>query len=268
MLRKAEEEGKINKNTIIIEPTSGNTGIALAAIAKYMGYEIEVVIPKKTSDETKQILRLYGAEVLETADNLCPSVGSGTDQSIALAEAIVKKNSKYFMPNQYENEANFLVHYNYTGPEIWCQTEGKITHFFTGVGTGGTLTGVGLYLKQKKPDLKIIAVTAKDEKHRIQGLKNFDVSKKPKVLEEGIRKAKEAGIDLVDEWIKVSDNDAFAMVKKLLLKENLFVGPSSGAVMHAAIQMAQEERGVGVMIFADDGRKYKSVYSEIKLFSN
>lgn len=270
MLKKAEQDGKIKKNnTIIIEPTSGNTGIALAGIAKYMGYKVEVVIPQEVSDETKQTLHTYGAEVLETSDDLCPRVGQGTDQSIALAKAIAKRSpDKYFLPNQYENEANFLAHYNSTGPEIWRQTKGKITHFFTGVGTGGTLTGVGLYLKERKPLVKIIAVSAKDTKHRLQGLRNFKVSCKPKVLEEGINKAKEKGLNLIDEWIEVSDDDAFSMVESLALKESLFVGPSSGAVMHATLQVMQEEKGVGVMIFADDGNKYKSVYSERKLFNN
>jgi cysteine synthase B len=268
MLKKAEHEGKIRKNnSIIIEPTSGNTGIALAGIAKQMGYKVEIVIPKAASEETKQTLRSYGAEVLETSDDLCPRVGPGTDQSIALATAIVKgSHGSHFMPNQYENEANFLAHYNSTAPEIWRQTAGKITHFFTGVGTGGTLTGVGLYLKQKKPNVKIIAISAKDEKHSLQGLRNFKVSSKPKILEEGIKKAEENGIDLIDEWVEVSDEDAFAAVKDLALKEGLLVGPSSGAVIYAAQQAVQDEKGVGVMIFADNGDKYKSVYAERKLF--
>jgi cysteine synthase B len=175
---------------------------------------------------------------------------------------------KYFLPNQYENEANLLAHYHSTGPEIWNQTKETITHFFTGVGTGGTLTGVGLYLKQKNPDVKIFAVTPKDVQHRIQGLRNFKVSRKPRILEEGIRKAEEKGIILVDEWVEVSDGDAFSMVKRLFEEEELFVGPSSGAVAHAAFQVAQKEKGVGVMIFADDGTKYKSVYAERKLFNN
>ena len=268
MLKKAEHDGKIRKNnSIIIEPTSGNTGIALAGIAKQMGYKVEIVVPKTASKETKQTLRSYGAEVLETSDDLCPRVGPGTDQSIALATAIAKSNrGKYFMPNQYENEANFLAHFNSTAPEIWRQSIGKITHLFTGVGTGGTLTGVGLYLKQKKPNVKIIAISAKNEKHNLQGLRNFKVSSKPRVLEEGIKKAEENGIDLIDEWVEVSDEDAFAAVKNLALKEGLLVGPSSGAVMHSAQQAMQDERGVGVMIFADNGDKYKSVYAERRLF--
>jgi cysteine synthase B len=270
MLKKAQEEGRIRKNkSIIIEPTSGNTGIALSAMAKYMGYKAEVVIPQAASAETKQTLRAYGAEVLETSEGLCPRVGSGTDQSIALAQAILKRSpDKYFLLNQYENEANFLAHYQSTGPEIWRQTNGKITHFFTGVGTGGTLIGVGLYLKQQNSRVKIFAVTPKDIQHRIQGLRNFKVSRKPKILEEGLRKAAENGVILVDEWVEVSDDDAFATVKKLFEDENLFVGPSSGAVAHAAFQTAQKERGVGVMIFADDGSKYKSVYAEKNLFNN
>ena len=270
MLKKAEEEGKIRKNnSIIIEPTSGNTGIALAAMAKLMGYKAEMVIPHAVSAETKQTLRAYGAGVVETSDDLCPRVGPGTDQSIALAQAILKRSpDKYFLPNQYENEANFLAHYHSTGPEIWRQTKGRITHFFTGVGTGGTLTGVGLYLKQKNPDMRIFAVTPKEIQHRIQGLRNFNVSRKPKILEDGIRKAEENGVMLINEWVEVSDVDAFAMVKRLLEEEHLFVGPSSGAVAHAALQLAQKEEGVGVMIFADDGSKYKSVYAEKKMFNN
>jgi len=270
MLKKAERDGKIKKNnSIIIEPTSGNTGIALAGMAKQMGYKVEIVVPKAASEETKLTLRSYGAEILETSDDLCPRVGPGTDQSIALATAIVKSSrGRHFMPNQYENEANFLAHYNSTAPEIWRQTRGKITHFFTGVGTGGTLTGVGLYLKQKKPNVKIIAISAKDEKHSLQGLRNFKVSSKPKVLEEGIKKAEENGIDLIDEWVEVSDEDAFAAVKNLAIKEGLLVGPSSGAVMYAALQAGQDGKGVGVMIFADNGDKYKSVYAERKLFDN
>ena len=182
---------------------------------------------------------------------------------------IVKSShGKHFKPNQYENEANFLAHYNSTAPEIWRQSIGKITHLFTGVGTGGTLTGVGLYLKQKKPNVKIIAISAKNEKHNLQGLRNFKVSSKPRVLEEGIKKAEENGIDLIDEWVEVSDEDAFAAVKNLAIKEGLLVGPSSGAVMYAALQAGQDEKGVGVMIFADNGDKYKSVYAERKLFDN
>jgi len=269
MIKKAEEEGKIRKNeTVLIEPTSGNTGIALAGMAKLMGYKVEVTVPEKISEETKDTLRALGAEVLETTDDLCPRVGPGTDQSIALATSIVKGGKgKYFMLNQYENDANALAHYCSTGPEIWRETEGKLTHFFTGVGTGGTITGTGLYLKQRNPEVKVIAITPKDEKHRLQGLRNFNVSSRPKVLQDGLNKAQADGINLIDEWIEVSDKDAFSTVKKLHLNEGLLVGPSSGAVMFAAHQfLSKQNKGLGVIIFADDGSKYKSVYSQMKVF--
>lgn len=269
MIKKAEKEGSIRKNdTILVEPTSGNTGIALAGLAKFMGYKVEVTVPEKVSEETKDTLRALGAEVFETQDDLCPRVGPGTDQSIALATSIVKGGKgKYFMLNQYENDANALAHYCSTGPEIWRETKGKITHFFTGVGTGGTIVGTGLYLKQRNPNVKVLAITPKDEKHRLQGLRNFHVSSRPKVLQDGIDKAQAEGINLIDEWIEVSDEDAFSTVMKLRFNEDLLVGPSSGAVMFAADQfLSKQNKGLGVMIFADDGSKYKSVYSQMKVF--
>ena len=269
MIKKAEEKGTIKKNeTVLVEPTPGKTGKAPAGMAKFMGYKVEVTVPEKVSEETKDTLRALGAEVLETSDDLCPRVGPGTDQSIALATSIVKGGKgKYFMLNQYENDANVLAHYCSTGPEIWRETKGKITHFFTGVGTGGTIAGTGLYLKQRNPEVKVIAITPKDEKHRLQGLRNFHVSSRPKVLQDGINKAQADGINLIDEWIEVSDEDAFSTVKKLYLNEGLLVGPSSGAVMFAARQfLSKLNKGLGVMIFADDGSKYKSVYSQMKVF--
>jgi cysteine synthase B len=268
MIKKAEEEGKIKrKDTILIEPTSGNTGIALSGMAKLMGYKVEVTIPQKISTETKDTLRALGAKVLETADDLCPRVGPGTDQSIALATAIVKRGKgKYFMLNQYENDANALAHYCSTGPEIWSETKGKITHFFTGVGTGGTIVGTSLYLKQKNPKVQVIAITPKNKKHKLQGLRNFNVSSKPKVLLDGIEKAQAKGISLIDKWIEVSDKDAFLAVKHLYQNEGLLVGPSSGAVIFAAKQvLSKENTAVGVMIFADDGSKYKSLYKQMKI---
>ncbi len=153
MIKDAEEKGILRKgHSIIVEPTSGNTGIALTGIAKLLGYKAEIVIPEKASDETKEIIRSLGAKVYETSDDLCPKVGAGTDQSIALATSIAaSRPDTYYSPNQYANEANFMGHYKGTGPEIWKQTEGKITHFFTGVGTGGTITGIGAFLKEQNP---------------------------------------------------------------------------------------------------------------------
>ena len=177
MIKDGEERGLLTKGkSIIIEPTSGNTGIAFCGIANVLGYKVEIVIPEKASNETKDIIRKLGAKVFETSDDLCPKVGAGTDQSIALATSIASSRpDTYYSPNQYANEANFKGHYVGTGPEIWKQTEGKITHFFTGVGTGGTITGIGAFLKEKNPDVKIIGCQPQ-QNHLIQGgetLKNL-----------------------------------------------------------------------------------------------
>ena len=256
MIKDAEKKGSLVKDkSIIIEPTSGNTGIALAGIASSMGYKVEIVIPEKVSAETKRILRNLGATLHETSDDLCPRVGAGTDQSIALATAIAKPRSDiYYMPNQYENESNFLAHYESTGPEIWEQSNGQVTHFFTGCGTGGTITGTGTFLKEKNENLKVIAIQAQ-QNHLLQGLRNFEESSMPNLFKrrEGI----------VDDWMTATNQDSFNAVRELLDKEGLFVGPSSGSVMSSMLKYSKKiDKGVIVGIFADDGRKFKSLYKE------
>jgi cysteine synthase B len=259
MVKDAEKKGSLVKDkSIIIEPTSGNTGIALAGIAASMGYKVEIVIPEKVSAETRKILRNLGATLHETSDDLCPRVGAGTDQSIALATAIAKPRSDiYYMPNQYENESNFLAHYESTGPEIWEQTNGQVTHFFTGCGTGGTITGTGTFLKEKNENLKVIAIQAQ-QNHLLQGLRNFEESSMPNLF-----KRRE---DIVDDWMTATNQDSFNSVKELLEKERLFVGPSSGSVMSCMLEYSKKiDKGVIVGIFADDGRKFKSLYKEQKV---
>lgn len=256
MVKDAEKKGSLVKDkSIIIEPTSGNTGIALAGIASSMGYKVEIVIPEKVSAETKRILRNLGATLHETSDDLCPRVGAGTDQSIALATAIAKPRSDiYYMPNQYENESNFLAHYESTGPEIWEQSNGQVTHFFTGCGTGGTITGTGTFLKEKNENLKVIAIQAQ-QNHLLQGLRNFEESSMPNLF-----KRRE---DIVDDWMTATNQDSFNAVRELLEKEGLFVGPSSGSVMSSMLKYSKKiDKGVIVGIFADDGRKFKSLYKE------
>lgn len=256
MVKDAEKKGLLVKNkSIIIEPTSGNTGIALTGIASSMGYKVEIVIPEKVSEETKKILRNLGASLHETSDDLCPRVGAGTDQSIALATAIAKPRSDiYYMPNQYENESNFLAHYESTGPEIWEQTSGKVTHFFTGCGTGGTITGTGTFLKEKNKNMKVIAIQAQ-QNHLLQGLRNFEESSMPNLF-----KRRET---IVDKWMTATNQESFDAVKDLLKKESLFVGPSSGSVMSSMLKFSKGiDKGVIVGIFADDGRKFKSLYKE------
>ena len=256
MIKDAERKRVIKKDkSIIIEPTSGNTGIALTGISSSMGYKVEIVIPEKVSAETKSILKKLGATIHETSDDLCPRVGAGTDQSIALAKAIsTPRPDIYYMPNQYENDANYLAHYEGTGPELWEQTNGKLTHFLTGCGTGGTLTGTGFYLKEKNPNIKVVAVQAQ-KNHLLQGLRNFEESSMPDLF-----KRREM---VVDEWYTATNKDSFAMVKELTKKEKILVGPSSGSVMAAMLEARDKiENGIIVGIFADDGRKFKSLYQE------
>jgi len=254
MIKDAERRGILKKGkSIIIEPTSGNTGIALTGIATSLGYRVEIVIPEKVSDETKNILRHLGATLHETSDDLCPRVGAGTDQSIALAKAISKPRPDiYYMPNQYENDANFLAHYESTGPEIWEQTDGAVTHFVTGCGTGGTITGTAKYLKEKNRNVHVIAVQAQ-KNHLLQGLRNFEESLMPELF-----KRRE---NVVDEWMTATNKDSFDSVKQLAEKENMLVGPSSGSVMTSMLKKGETlESGVVVGIFADDGRKFRSLY--------
>ena len=260
MIKDGEERGILKKNeSIIIEPTSGNTGIALAGIANLLGYKVEIVIPEKASEETKKIIESLGAKLYQTSDDLCPKVGAGTDQSIALARAISSaRPDLYYMPNQYENEANFMGHYKGTGPEIWKQTEGKITHFLTGIGTGGTITGISAYLKEQNPAVNTIAVQPQ-QNHLIQGLRNFVESDKPVLF---IKRE-----NLVDDWFTITNEEAFAAVVKIFEKEKLLVGPSSGAV-YAAMEKLSLDKGCMVGIFADDGSKFKSFYVEQKVFTD
>jgi cysteine synthase B len=262
MVKDAEKKGLLKKGkSIIIEPTSGNTGIALTGIATSLGYQVEIVIPEKVSGETKKILKDLGALLHETSDDLCPRVGAGTDQSIALAKAIAKpRPDLYYMPNQYENEANYMAHYDSTGPEIWAQTNGKVSHFFTGCGTGGTITGVATYLKQKNRDVRIIAIQAQ-QNHLLQGLRNFEESAMPELF-----KRRQ---EIVDHWITATNKDSFEMARELAMRENLLVGPSSGSVMASMLEVANElQDGIFVGLFADDGRKFKSLYVDQGIFTS
>jgi len=254
MIKDGEERGILKKGkSIIIEPTSGNTGIALTGIANVLGYKVEIVIPEKVSNETKEIIRNLGAKVFETSDDLCPKVGAGTDQSIALATSIASSRpDTYYSPNQYANEANFRGHYEGTGPEIWKQTDGKVTHFFTGVGTGGTITGIGTFLKEKNPNVKIIGCQPQ-QNHLIQGWRNFEESAKPDLF---LKRE-----NVVDDWVSVDNDEAFSVVKEVFEKEKLLISPSSAAVYACMKKYSIEGKACVVGIFADDGRKFKSVYA-------
>ncbi len=254
MIKDGEERGILTKGkSIIIEPTSGNTGIALTGIANILGYKVEIVIPEKASNETKDIIRNLGAKLFETSDDLCPKVGAGTDQSIALATSIASSRpDTYYSPNQYANEANFKGHYAGTGPELWNQTDGKITHFFTGVGTGGTITGVGTFLKEKNPNVKIIGCQPQ-QNHLIQGWRNFEESAKPDLF---LKRE-----NIVDDWVSVSNAEAFSVVREVFAKDRLLISPSSAAVYACMKKYPVSGDACIVGIFADDGRKFKSVYA-------
>ena len=260
MIKDGEEKGILTKGkSIIIEPTSGNTGIALTGIANLLGYKVEIVIPEKASNETKDIIRNLGAKIFETSDDLCPKVGAGTDQSIALATSIAtSRPDTYYSPNQYANEANFKGHYVGTGPEIWKQTEGKVTHFFTGVGTGGTITGIGTFLKEKNPEIKIIGCQPQ-QNHLIQGWRNFEESAKPDLF---LKREK-----VVDDWVSANNEEAFSVVSEVFEKDKLLISPSSAAVYACMKKYPVDNDSCVVGIFADDGRKFKSVYASQNVMS-
>ncbi len=235
----------------IVEPSSGNTGIALAAIANLLGVKTTVTIPDAVPEEKQTILRMLGATVYPTPDDLCP-INHPKDGAIALAHSIAKSGStkdRYVMPNQYENEDNVKAHYETTGPEIYRQTEGKVKYFFAGYGTCGTITGVGRYLKERDPNIRIIAIEPQ-KGHRLPGLKNFQESKKPEILDS----------DIIDDTITVLDDDAYRTAIELMRKESLLVGPSTGAIVWAALKYLKGRDGTAVAISPDGAFKYVSFY--------
>ncbi len=243
MIKKAEESGELTKDKVIIEPTSGNTGIALAMIGAIKGYRVRLFMPECVSVERQHILQAFGAEVILTPAK------EGTDGAIKRAQKVLSEEpDKYYMPNQFENENNVLAHYETTGPEIFAQTNGAVDVFVAGMGTTGTLMGVGRYLKEKKPGVRIIGVEPVVN-HSIQGLKNMTESMVPKIYDP----------ELLDEKITIEDGEAFETVRLLVVREGLFVGMSSGAAVAAALRIARTiSSGVIVTILPDRGERYLS----------
>ncbi|NIO16518.1 MAG: pyridoxal-phosphate dependent enzyme [Deltaproteobacteria bacterium] len=238
----------------IVEPTSGNTGIALVAMANLLGIPCTITIPSGVPEEKITILRVLGANVLPTPDDLCP-VDHPKDGAIALAKSFVESprtKDAFIMPNQYENPDNVKAHYETTGPEIWKQTEGRVTHFFAGYGTCGTITGVAKYLKEKNPAVKVIAIEPQ-KGHKLPGLKSFEESKKPGILDES----------LIDDSLVVEDGPAYETTMDLIRKESLLVGPSTGAIIRAAIDFGLDEGAVAVAVSPDNIFKYGSYFAEV-----
>ncbi|MHC4645430.1 MAG: PLP-dependent cysteine synthase family protein [Planctomycetota bacterium] len=243
MIRKAEESGELTKGKTILEPTSGNTGIALAMIGAVKGYRVELVIPECVSFERRQILEAFGARVLLTPGK------EGTDGAIRKAHQILSEEpDKYYMPNQFRNPNNILAHYETTGPEVFLQTDGAIDAFVAGMGTTGTLMGAGRYLKEKKPGVRVVGIEP-TVGHKIQGLKNMEESIVPEVYDA-------TGLD---DKVVVEDEDAFEITRQLAAKEGLFVGMSSGAAVAGAVCVARQmDSGVIGVILPDRGDRYLS----------
>ena len=249
MVDDAIEKGIISAGATIIEPTSGNTGIGLAAYAVPKGFKVKIIMPDTMSAERIALIRSHGAEVILTDGTL------GMSGAIAEAERLRSITENSFIPDQFSNNANVKAHYETTGPEIWHDTDGNIDIFVAGVGTGGTITGVGRYLKEKNPNIKIVAVEPKNSpilsggKAGAHGLQGIGANFIPKVLD----------VDIIDEIITVTEEDAFEIGRKLANREGLLAGISSGAAAFAAIEIAKKHENKNIVVLLpDSGTRYLS----------
>jgi cystathionine beta-synthase len=262
MIESAEKRNKLTKNGVIVEATgAGNTGLGLAMTAAVKGYKTILVIPDKVSEEKRSLLRSYGAKIVVTPTAVPPE---DERSYYKVTEKLVKETPKAFHPNQYVNPDNPKAHFNTTGPEIWKDTEGRVTHVVIGMGTGGTITGIGKFLKKKNPKIKIIGVDP------IGSIfyQYFKTGKYPKSLKtwkmEGIGEdfiPKTMDFSIVDQVVRVSDKQAFLTARKLAKNEGILVGGTSGAALYAAQQISKKlESGLVVIIFPDSGRSYLSKF--------
>jgi cysteine synthase B len=245
MVEDGERSGRLRPGKTIIDSSSGNTGIALALIGAVKGYPVHLVMPANVSVERKALVRAYGARLIES-DPL-----EGSDGAIHLVNAIVAADpGRYFYTDQYNNEANWQAHYAGTGPEIWRQTGGAVTHFVAGLGTTGTFTGTGRYLQERNPAIQLVAVQPEDELAVIEGLKHLETAIVPGIYDAG----------LPDRTLGVPAEDAWRTVRELARQAGLFVGVSGGAAVAASIALGRElEHGVITTILPDDGSKYVSL---------
>jgi cysteine synthase B len=245
IVRDAERSGELYPGKVLIDSSSGNTGIAFAMIGAIKGYQVHLVMPANVSQERKALAHAYGAKLIES-DPL-----EGSDGAIRLVrELVANEPDRYFYANQYNNPANWLAHYESTGPEIWQQTEGKITHFVCGLGTTGTFVGTGRYLRAQNPNIQLVALQPEDELSVIEGLKYLPTAILPAIYDP----------TLVDRHIGIDADETWAMTRRLARQAGLFVGLSSGAAMAGAIEVASTlEEGVVVTLLPDDGSKYISL---------
>ena len=240
----------------VVEPSSGNTGIALACVANALGIPIEIAVPERIPEEKKVMLRFLGAKVMEANDALCPMFPN--EGARGLVNALTKSPAtidNYVSPNQYENELNVQAHYRSTGPEIWNQTEGKVAYFFAGFGTCGTITGVGRYLKEQNPDIRMIGVEPSSTDHKLPGMKRITGLAEefiPNILDRSV----------IDNTVEVTDQNAYKTALELARKDGIPVGPTTGAILYAALQHAKSNRGLAVVISPDDALKYVSFFKE------
>lgn len=251
MLRAAMDDGRINENSVIIEPTSGNTGIGIASVAAQMGLKVIITMPETMSIERRKLLAAYGAELVLTEGS------KGMAGAIAKANELAETTENSFIPAQFDNPSNADAHYKTTAPEIWSDTDGEVDIFVAGVGTGGTITGVGRYLKEKNPDIKIIAVEPADSPFLSQGragahgLQGIGAGFVPKILDTNI----------YDEIITVTTDEAYAAAKMTVKTEGILIGISSGAALQAATLIASRPENAGkniVVLLPDGGERYLS----------
>ena len=243
MLKEAIQSGELSPGKTIIEPTSGNTGIALAMMGAAMGYKVELTMPQCVSVERQRAIEAFGAVI-----GLTPG-DKATDGAIVRAHQILQENpDQYYMPNQFDNENNVLAHYETTGPEIFAQTNGEVDVFVAGLGTTGTLMGVSRYLRERKPSARIVGIEPELD-HKIQGLKNMNESIVPRIFQK----------DALDDKLVISDEEAFENTRLLAIREGVFVGMSSGAALAGALKVAREmNSGTLVVLLPDRGDRYLS----------